>query len=149
MAMQVGPADGEGDDLNSTINTTPLVDVMLVLLIIFLITIPVITHTVPVELPKQINIPTMTKPENIIIAIDQSGNTFWNEQFVGDYTELLDKLKESNLAAQAAGKPLPEVHVRADRRVRYEYVGRIVLIAQRAGTPKIGFILEPPLRAMQ
>ena len=146
MAMAVGPAEGGDDELNSTINTTPLVDVMLVLLIIFLITVPVITKSVPVELPSEINIPTQTKPENIVIAIDQSGNTFWNDDYLADYADLLQRLKDTNQQAVDDGKPLPEVHVRADRRVRYEYVGRIVLIAQRAGTPKIGFILEPPLR---
>lgn len=146
MAMNVGPATGGEDALNSTINTTPLVDVMLVLLIIFLITIPVITKTVPVELPEQINIPTQTKPENIVIAIDQLGNTFWNDEPVANDFELLERLKTTNETAQQEGKPIPEVHVRADRRTRYENVGRIVLIAQRAGTPKIGFILEPPLR---
>lgn len=146
MAMQVGPAEGGEDELNSTINTTPLVDVMLVLLIIFLITVPVITKSVPVELPEQVNIPTTTRPENIVIAIDRSGNTFWNDQYMGDYMELLDRLKNTNQSAVESGRPLPEVHVRADRRVRYEYVGRIVFLAQRAGTPKIGFILEPPLK---
>jgi biopolymer transport protein ExbD len=145
MAMTVGPAESGDDGLNSTINTTPLVDVMLVLLIIFLITVPVITKTVPVKLPEQINIPTQTKPENIVIAIDKDGRTFWNDGYVPDYNTLLEYIKQANLRADAAHKALPEVHIRADRRVRYEYVGRVVVLCQRGGTQKIGFILEPPM----
>src|SRR6266436_3740177 len=101
MAMQVGQA--EDDDLNSQINTTPLVDVMLVLLIIFLITIPVVIQNVPVELPRERNLPTQTKPENIVIAIDRDGNTFWNNQFVDD-AQLFRRLKEV-----AVRQPQPQV----------------------------------------
>ena len=139
MAMQVGPA--EDDDLNSQINTTPLVDVMLVLRIIFLITIPVVVQNVPVELPKERNLPTQTKPENIVIAVDRDGNVFWNNQFVDD-RELFNKLK-----GIAVKKPQPEVHIRGDRDGRYEFVGRVVYDCQRAGILKIGFITEPPPRS--
>src|SRR5947207_5350462 len=102
MAMQVGQA--EDDDLNSQINTTPLVDVMLVLLIIFLITIPVVVQNVPLELPKERNLPTQTKPQNIVIEIDRDGNTFWNNQFVNEAADFM-RLKEV-----AAHKPQHEVH---------------------------------------
>jgi biopolymer transport protein ExbD len=138
MAMTVGrEAD---DDLVSAINTTPLVDVMLVLLIIFLITIPVVIQSVPVELPKERNLPTQTKPENIVIAVDKDGTVFWNNQSVDD-AKLLERLKEI-----AVHKPQPEVHIRGDREGRYEFVGRVVFACQRAGILKIGFITEPPPR---
>jgi biopolymer transport protein ExbD len=145
MAMQVGPADGGDDSLNSTINTTPLVDVMLVLLIIFLITVPVITKTVPVRLPQQINIPTQTKPENIVIAVDKDGNTYWNDARI-QTEQVLTLVEDANRRAVDLGKAPPEVHIRADRQVRYEYVGRIVVYCQQGGTQKVGFILEPPVR---
>jgi Biopolymer transport protein len=90
MAMQVGGDDDGDESLNSAINTTPLVDVMLVLLIIFLITIPVVTHTVPVKLPSERNQPTQTKPENIVIAVDKEGQIYWANQPVPDLPTLLD-----------------------------------------------------------
>jgi biopolymer transport protein ExbD len=141
MAMNV-PIEGGGEEqLNSTINTTPLVDVMLVMLIIFLITIPVITHTIPVDLPKDWNIPTQTKPENITVAVDKEGTVYWNGALVPDDTALF------NLIASVAVKtPQPEVHIRGDREARYEYIGRVVFLAQRGGIHKIGFITEPPVR---
>jgi biopolymer transport protein ExbD len=135
--MQVAQED---DELNSQINTTPLVDVMLVLLIIFLITIPVVIHNISLELPKERNLPTQTKPENIVIAVDRDGNVFWNNQFVDD-AQLFDRLKEV-----AVKKPQPEVHIRGDREARYEFVGRVVFNCQRASILKIGFITEPPPR---
>ena len=138
MAMTVGrEAD---DDLVAAINTTPLVDVMLVLLIIFLITIPVVIQSVPVELPKERNLPTQTKPENIVIAVDRDGTVFWNNQSV-DEAKLLERLKEI-----AVRQPQPEVHIRGDKEGRYEFVGRVVFACQRAGILKIGFITEPPPR---
>ncbi|MGH8735174.1 MAG: ExbD/TolR family protein [Burkholderiales bacterium] len=139
MAMTVGPAEDE-DELVSTINTTPLVDVMLVLLIIFLITIPVVIHNISLDLPKERNLPTQTKPENIVIAVDRDGNVFWNNQFVDD-AQLFARLKEI-----AVKKPQPEVHIRGDREARYEFVGRVVFNCQRAAILKIGFITEPPPR---
>jgi len=141
MAMNVGSSDGDEDELNSTINTTPLVDVMLVLLIIFLITIPVVTHTVPVELPKESNVPTQTKPENVNISVDKEGNIFWNDKAVRDLPELLEKMK-----AEATKDPQPEVHIRGDANTRYEFVGKVVFTCQRAGIAKVGFITEPPPR---
>ena len=139
MSMNLGNVEGD-EEFVSDINTTPLVDVMLVLLIIFLITIPVVVQNVPVELPKERNLPTQTKPENIVIAIDRDGNTFWNNQFVDD-AALFRRLKEV-----AVRQPQPEVHIRGDREGRYEFVGRVVFNCQRAGILKIGFITEPPPR---
>jgi biopolymer transport protein ExbD len=136
--MGMNISSGGDDELNSTINTTPLVDVMLVMLIIFLITVPVVVHTVPVDLPKASNVPTQTKPENIVIAVDAEGGVYWNTAVVPDNKVLLDKLKEV-----AVLKPQPEIHIRADRRTRYENVGKVVLACQRASIRKVGFITEP------
>ena len=138
MAMQVGQADD--DELNSQINTTPLVDVMLVLLIIFLITIQVVVQNVPVDLPRERNVPTQTNPETLVIAVNRDGNVFWNNQFVDD-AQMFKRLKEV-----AVRVPQPEVHIRGDRDGRYEFVGRVVFNCQRAGILKIGFITEPPAR---
>lgn len=137
MSMNVG---GEGGDevLNSTINTTPLVDIMLVVLIIFLITVPVVVHTIPVELPKANNIPTQTKPENIIIAVEKDGKMYWNQALVPDTNALFEKLK-----TVAVLTPQPEIHIRGDKAARYESVGRVVQACQRASIRKIGFITEP------
>ena len=121
----------------SEINTTPMVDVMLVLLIVFMITIPVITQTVPLELPHVENIPTETTPENINISVNSSGQVFWNQGLV-DNEELLRRFE--GIARQ---QPQPEVHVRADQKTRYEYVGRVIVSAQRKGILKVGFITEP------
>jgi biopolymer transport protein ExbD len=131
-----GPADDEKP--MSEINTTPLVDVMLVLLILFLITIPVITQSVKVDLPKAANIPTQTKPENINIAVDRDGNIFWNTAMVPNQEALLERIKQI-----AVMDPQPEVHVRGDRATPYEYVGRVIVICQRGGIQKVGFITEP------
>ncbi len=138
MSMQVGPSEGE-DAVVSAINTTPLVDVMLVLLIIFLITIPVVTHTVPVSLPKDRNQPTQTKPENITLNVTKDGDYFWNGRPIADIPALVEKLK-----TVAVKVPQPEVHIRADQDGRYEFVGKVVVALQRAGIYKIAFITEPP-----
>ena len=138
MAPLFSSQEEDDDELVSSINTTPLVDIMLVLLIIFLITIPVVTHTVPVALPHEVNQPTKTRPQNITIAVDKDGELFWNEAKLPDATVLLDKLKE-----RAVDDPQPEVHIRADRDVRYQFVGRVVVACQRAGIAKIAFITEP------
>jgi biopolymer transport protein ExbD len=140
MAMNVGPADADGEDqLNNTINTTPLVDVMLVLLIIFLITIPVVTETIKLELPKERNVPTQTKPENIVLAVNRDGEIYWGKQRISDIEALVNRLK-----VEAVKEPQPEVHIRGDTEVRYESVGRVVVACQRAGIFKVGFITEPP-----
>jgi biopolymer transport protein ExbD len=122
----------------SEINTTPLVDVMLVMLIIFLITIPVITQSVKVDLPKAANIPTQTKPENINIAVDKDGNVYWNTAMIPTQEALLERLK-----SVAVMDPQPESHVRGDRATAYEHVGRVMVLCQRAGILKVGFITEP------
>ena len=143
MAMNLANADGDEDEMNATINTTPLVDVMLVLLIIFLITIPVVTQSVQLELPKERNLPTQTKPENIVIAVNRDGEIFWGMEQLPDVETLANRLK-----AVSGKEPQPEVHIRADGEVRYESVGRVVLAAQRAGIHKVGFITEPPAGAV-
>jgi biopolymer transport protein ExbD len=131
----------EDDDVVSSINTTPLVDVMLVLLIIFLITIPVVTQTVPMSLPKEVNLPRQTKPENIEISVDSAGRVYWNAQPLAGKQALLDGLKR--IAVQ---DPQPEVHVRGDEMTRYEAIGRVVLACQRAGIMKVSFVTEPPAK---
>jgi len=143
MAMNVQAADhGDDPDLNTTINTTPLVDVMLVLLIIFLVTIPVIVKTVQVHLPNYKNIATITKPENIVVAVDKDENIYYNNAPI-DSSELKDRLEDALRRAISAGKPLPEVHIRADRGVRFQAVGRVVFACQLAGIQKVGFLTEP------
>ncbi|MFA7282345.1 MAG: biopolymer transporter ExbD [Sterolibacterium sp.] len=134
-------AEGEDDEVVSSINTTPLVDVMLVLLIIFLITIPVVVQTVKVQLPREANVPTQTKPENIVVSINRDGEIFWDQVLVPDTQRLLEKLK-----TEAVKVPQPEVHIRGDMEARYEFVGKVVFACQRAGIIKVGFITEPPVR---
>ena len=137
--MQVGAPDGDEDEMNSSINTTPLVDVMLVLLIIFLITIPVVTQSVQLQLPKERNLPTQTKPENILLAVSKEGDVYWNTRKMPDAESLVRELKKESIK-----DPQPEVHIRGDQDARYESVGRLVVACQRAGIAKVGFITEPP-----
>jgi len=143
MSMSIGGSSEGEDAVMSEINTTPLVDVMLVLLIIFLITIPVITKSIKVDFPKAANIPTETKPENIVISIDKDGNVYWNELKVPGSELLLERIKSVTMRASQEGKVQPEFHLRADRNVRYEHVGRTIVLAQRAGVAKVAFITEP------
>jgi biopolymer transport protein ExbD len=140
VAMTVGPGEGGDDELVSTINTTPLVDVMLVLLIIFLITIPVVIHLVPLELPKERNQVRQTKPENISISVNRDGDIFWGLTRITDNEDLVRRLKEKSVL-----NPQPEVHIRGDLRARYESIGRVVFGCQRAGIVKVNFIIEPPV----
>jgi biopolymer transport protein ExbD len=142
MAMSVQSADSDEAELNTAINTTPLVDVMLVLLIIFLITVPVVIKQVPLVLPNAHSIPTLTKPENIVIAVDKDGNVYWNNAAV-DFSELRPRFADALRRAQAHGNSLPEVHIRADRDSRFQAIGRVILAAQEAGVPKVGFLTEP------
>jgi biopolymer transport protein ExbD len=142
MAMNVGAPEGGEEQLNNTINTTPLVDVMLVLLIIFLITIPVVTQTIKLELPQERNVPTQTKPENIVIAVNRDGEVYWGTERIPDHETLVNRLK-----LEAVKEPQPEVHIRGDSEVRYEAVGRVVVACQRAAIFKVGFITEPPAGA--
>jgi len=140
MSFAVGPSEGE-DEVVSAINTTPLVDVMMVLLIIFLITVPVVAKTVPVNLPKESNQPTVTKPGNIVLAINKDGDMFWNQAFVPNVPTLLAKLKVA-----AVKIPQPEIHIRGDQDTRYENIGKVILACQRAGIVKVGFITEPQVQ---
>ena len=139
MAMNVGQADE--DEVVSTINTTPLVDVMLVLLIIFLITIPVVTTSIPVELPKERNEVRETKPENIVLSVDQAGSIYWNDLKLANTNALIERLKKI-----AVLTPQPEVQIRGDGRGEYAGVGKIIYAVQRSGIAKVGFITEPPPR---
>jgi len=141
MAITVGQAEESEEEVMSAINTTPLVDVMLVLLIIFLITIPAIIQQIPMSLPKERNVPTQTKPENVVIAVNKDGDVFWGMEYIKDSRALFERLKK--VAVQV---PQPEVHIRADEDTRYESVGRVVATLQRASILKIGFITEPPAR---
>ena len=141
MAMSVGPADGEEDEVVSAINTTPLVDVMLVLLIIFLITIPVVTTSIPVTLPKEKNEVRETKPENITLSVDRGGRIYWNDLRIGTTEALVERLKKV-----AVLNPQPEVQIRGDGGADYDAVGRIIYAVQRAGIAKVAFITEPPVR---
>ncbi len=135
MGMNVG--GGGEDEVMSNINTTPLVDVMLVLMIIFLITIPAITQTVPLDLPDAANQATIAKPDDITISVDKAGQLYWNIKPVTP-DELLDRLK-----LEAVKVPQPEVHVKGDREVRFEFVGKAMVMCQRAGIVKVGFISQP------
>lgn len=139
MSMNVGSSEDGEDAVMSAINTTPLVDVMLVLLIIFLITIPVVTTSIKVSLPKERIEVRETKPENVIISVDQTGNIFWYEARINSVDALVEKLKKVSSL-----KPQPEVQIRGDASARYEGVGKILLACQRAGIVKVSFITEPP-----
>ena len=138
MGMSLQNSDDYEERVVSDINTTPLVDVMLVLLIIFLITIPVVTSSIPVELPKERNVPTQTKPENVILAVDRDGEVYWNTLRLANQNELVERLKKVSVL-----DPQPEVHIRGDLNVRFESIGRVVVAAQRAGILRLGFITEP------
>ncbi len=143
MAMALGPLELDGEDeVMSAINTTPLVDVMLVLLIIFLITIPVVVYTAPLQLPKDVTHPLQTSRENVALSVTKEGDVFWNNARVPDDATLLKKLK--TIAVQV---PQPEVKVYGDENVRYEFIGRVVLAFQRAGIAKMSFVVEPLPRA--
>jgi len=136
MAMSVGKDDEEGSIAD--INTTPLVDVMLVLLIIFLITVPVIKKMAQVEIPKAVNIPTQTKPENITLSVDAAGKIYWNAYRQDDMQVLFQKI-----VAEARKSPQPEFHIRGDKGTRWESIGRVIFNLQRGGIVKVGFITEP------
>ena len=138
--MNLGSASGDQEPIMD-INTTPLIDVMLVLLIIFLITIPVVTTSIPVRLPKEVNEVRETKPENIVISVDQRGGIYWNDLKIANTNALIDRLKKISIL-----QPQPEVQIRGDGEAQYDSVGRIVYACQRAGISKVSFITEPPPR---
>src|SRR5512146_1580456 len=135
MAMNVGSSDADEDSPIAAINTTPLVDVMLVLLIIFLITIPVVTTSIPVSLPKERVEIRESKPENIIISVDRSDRIYWYDLRLPSTTALVDRLKKV-----AVMKPQPEVQIRGDLAAQYDGVGRVLYACQRAGITKVAFI---------
>ena len=137
MAMNVG-SEGDEDEIMSQINTTPLVDVMLVLLIIFLITIPVVTTSIKVELPKEKNLVRETKPENVIISVDVKGKIFLYDTPIKNSDDLLQRMKKFSVM-----KPQPEVQIRGDGKSDLESIGRVIYAVQRAGITKVGFITEP------
>jgi biopolymer transport protein ExbD len=138
MSMSVGSDSGE-DQVMSEINTTPLVDIMLVLLIIFLITSPVVLKLQKITLPEETNQVIQTKPENVNIVVNKDGDIYWNQKKMADTNELFDFLK-----VEAVKVPQPEVHIRGDRESKYESIGRVIFTTQRAGIQKVGFITEPP-----
>jgi len=140
--MNVGTGGGDEDEPIATINTTPLVDVMMVLLIIFLITVPVVRSSIPVQLPKERNEIRETKPENIVISVDEQDRIYWNELRMPTTTALVERLKKVSVLS-----PQPEVQIRGDGRGNYDGVGRVVYACQLAGISKIAFITEPPIRA--
>jgi biopolymer transport protein ExbD len=138
--MAISFGETEQDELLGSINTTPLVDVMLVLLIIFLITVPVVTHTVPVALPRESNTPTQTKPQNINISVDKNGGIYWNQSKLAGLAAL-----QARMLSVSNQNPQPEVHIWGDQNAHYESVGEVLLACQRAGIEKVGFITQPPV----
>ncbi|HEU4590370.1 MAG TPA: biopolymer transporter ExbD [Steroidobacteraceae bacterium] len=137
MAMSVGQDSGEEATAIADINTTPLVDIMLVLLIIFLITVPVLKKSY-VTIPKAVNIPTQTKPENITLQVDREGTIYWNGGVLNDKQVFFQRI-----VAEARKVPQPEFHLRGDKEARWEYIGRVIYSLQRGGIVKVGFITEP------
>jgi biopolymer transport protein ExbD len=130
----------ETDDVMNEINMTPLVDVMLVLLIIFIITVPVMKHSVNVDLPRASSAPQDAKPDSIRLSVDAQGQYYWNEQPLAE-ADLGNRLR-----AEAARTPQPELHIRGDKDARYDRVAQALAAAQRSGLRKIGFITEPQAR---
>ena len=139
MSMSVGSDNGDEDQVMSEINTTPLVDIMLVLLIIFFITSPVVLKLQKITLPPEINQVLAPKPENVNIVVNKDGEIYWNQTKMKDTDALFEFLK-----VEAVKLPQPEVHVRGDQDARYEFIGKVIFTTQRAGIQKVGFITEPP-----
>jgi biopolymer transport protein ExbD len=139
MSMSVGSDSGDEDTVMSEINTTPLVDIMLVLLIIFLITSPVVMHLQQVKLPAETNEAVKNKLEDVNITVNKDGDIYWGQKKVANPDELFELLKKESVKV-----PQPAVHVRGDMSARYEAIGRVMFQAQRAGVQKVGFVIEPP-----
>jgi biopolymer transport protein ExbD len=139
MSMSVGSDSGEEDAVMSEINTTPLVDIMLVLLIIFLITSPVVLKLQKIQLPTETNQAAKTKPEDVNIVVNKDGDMYFNQKKLASTDELFEFLKKESVKL-----PQPEVHVRGDQETKYEFIGKVIYTAQRAGVQKVGFITEPP-----
>jgi biopolymer transport protein ExbD len=139
MSMNVGSESGDEDVVMSEINTTPLVDIMLVLLIIFLITSPVVLKLQKIALPSETNQALKPKPTTVNITVNKDGDMYWDQKRLADTNELFEFLKKESVKL-----PQPEVHVRGDQESRYEFIGKVIFTAQRAGIQKVGFITEPP-----
>jgi biopolymer transport protein ExbD len=139
MSMSVGSDSGDEDTVMSEINTTPLVDIMLVLLIIFLITSPVVMQLQKITLPSEVNQALKNKPEDVNIVVSKDGDIYWGQKRVANTDELFENLKKESVKI-----PQPAVHVRGDMSTRYESIGRVIYTAQRAGVQKVGFVIEPP-----
>lgn len=135
--MAFGTLDSDDDEVMNEINMTPLVDVMLVLLIIFIITVPVMRHSVNVDLPRASSQPEDLKPATVRLSIGVDGQYFWNEEAIAD-----DQL-EARLKTEAAKDPQPDLHIQGDQEVRYKRVAQAMAAAQRAGVRKIGFVTDP------
>ncbi|MES2974242.1 MAG: biopolymer transporter ExbD [Pseudomonadota bacterium] len=141
MAINFNKGKAEDDPLMAEINTTPLVDVMLVLLIIFLITVPVVNSSIVVSLPREANQLQQESAENVIISVDAAGAVYWADTRLPDQKTLVELLNKVSVMV-----PQPEVHIRGDARAGYEAVGRVVYAVQQTGIAKLGFITEPPAR---
>ncbi|HWJ95679.1 MAG TPA: biopolymer transporter ExbD [Telluria sp.] len=139
MSMSVGSDSGDEDTVMSEINTTPLVDIMLVLLIIFLITSPVVLKLQKIQLPTETNQVMKTTPEDVNIVVNKDGEMYWNQKRLQNTDELFEFLKKESVKV-----PQPEVKIRGDQQTRYEAIGRVIYTAQRAGVQKVGFVIEPP-----
>jgi biopolymer transport protein ExbD len=135
--MAFGGNLNDNDDVVSDINMVPLIDVMLVMLIIFIITVPVLTHSVKLDLPRADNTPNLVKPDTVNLSITTDGGVFWNDEKL-DLTQL-----DQRLQTAAAQQPQPEVFIRGDRKVEYENVAKVMAAVQRAGVLKLGFVTEP------
>lgn len=135
--MAFGGGLDDDTEVMNEINMTPLVDVMLVLLIIFIITVPVLTHSVKVDLPREDNTPNEVKPETVNLSVNAEGSVFWNESPI-TFEEL-----EIRLSLESGKQPQPEVHIRGDKAAAYEHVIKTMAAVQRAGILKLGFVTEP------
>jgi biopolymer transport protein ExbD len=144
MAVNIPASGGDDEEVLATINTTPLVDVMLVMLIIFLITIPVVITVIPVNLPKAIDKATQTKPIDISLAIDANGKIFWGVQPVETIQDLSNRLNAAVRQSIAEGRDPPQLHIRADKDTMFQNVGRVIFVAQQNSIMKMAFIIEPP-----
>lgn len=139
MSMSVGSDNGGEDVIMSEINTTPLVDIMLVLLIIFLITSPVVLKLQKISLPNETNQAIKPTPEDVNIVVNKDGDMYWNQTRLENTDALFEFLKKESVKL-----PQPKVHVRGDQETRYEFIGKVIYTAQRAGIQKVGFVTEPP-----
>lgn len=135
--MAFGGSLNDSDEVVSEINMVPLIDVMLVMLIIFILTVPVLTHSVNLDLPRAENTPNLVKPDTVNLSITTDGSVYWNDE------SLSEEQLAQRLEAAAASDPQPEIFIRGDRKVEYEHVARVMATVQRSGVLKLGFVTEP------